>query len=414
MRQLSIILIFLCGNAAHAAEFSTDLQQITFGPKNHFFGYIGHGMTIPWNGSGRFIVSLRTDFHERMPMPGEAADIVLIDTKDKHKVIPVDRTLAWNLQQGSMLYWHPLFPDTQFFYNDLDPKTGVVFTVLFDIEKRQRVREFRFGKHSIANGGVAPNGKYFAGINYGRISASRSVISYAGAFDDLADGPANPETEGIFLVDTTTGEKKLIVPYRKLAEKLLDTPRNKELLGGSEKYPIYAHHTLWSRDSERLLFVVRGKKNKRPSTGCVVKADGTGLAVVPFAGHPEWLDERKIVIASKEGGAYNLYDVIDRKFSGQLGKTGVFPDTDDDNALSPDSRWFVGSQKTKANECTYTIYRLADGLWFRSPPVPTRSGGGDCRIDPAPRWNRSSDALLVPGVATDGTVQLFTLTIKAK
>ena len=48
---------------------------------------------------------------------------------------------------------------------------------------------------------------------------------------------------------------------------------------------------------------------------------------------------------------------------------------------------------------------------MRSPAIPTKAGGGDLRLDPAPRWNRTSDALLVAGLASDNTVQLFLLTL---
>ena len=45
-----------------------EVTQITTGPKHHLFGYIGHALTIPWNESGRYIVSMRTDFFKRMPV----------------------------------------------------------------------------------------------------------------------------------------------------------------------------------------------------------------------------------------------------------------------------------------------------------------------------------------------------------
>src|SRR5262245_10467892 len=95
-----------------AAELTTNIKQITFGPKHHFFGYIGHVQTIPWNQSGRYLVALRTDFQDRMPKPDEAADIVLLDTKDGYTARVVDRTRAWNFQQGTMLYWNPDAPET--------------------------------------------------------------------------------------------------------------------------------------------------------------------------------------------------------------------------------------------------------------------------------------------------------------
>ena len=42
------------------ADFTTEIKQITFGPRHHFFGYIGHVQTIPWNRSGRFVLTLQT------------------------------------------------------------------------------------------------------------------------------------------------------------------------------------------------------------------------------------------------------------------------------------------------------------------------------------------------------------------
>ena len=82
--------------------------------------------------------------------------------------------------------------------------------------------------------------------------------------------------------------------------------------------------------------------------------------------------------------------------------------------FSPDGKWLVGSykDKTKPSEYVYTFFRRADGAVVHSPVVPTKVGGGDLRLDPAPRWNRTSDQVLVPGMAKDGTVQLYILTLK--
>jgi hypothetical protein len=119
------------GNAQ--ADFSTRVRQVTFGPKHHFFGYFGHVQTIPWNKSGRYLLGLQTDFQERMPEPGEAAEIVLLDTQKNYEPRVIDRTRGWNFQQGAMMYWNPEAPETQFFFNDRDPKTHEVFCVLFDV-----------------------------------------------------------------------------------------------------------------------------------------------------------------------------------------------------------------------------------------------------------------------------------------
>ena len=62
-----------------------------------------------------------------MPRPGEAADIVLLDVQNDYAVRVVEQTRAWNFQQGTMLYWNPEAPETQFFFNDRDPETHQVF-----------------------------------------------------------------------------------------------------------------------------------------------------------------------------------------------------------------------------------------------------------------------------------------------
>jgi len=382
------------------------VEQITAGPKHHLFGYIGHALTIPWNKSERYIVSLQTDFYKRMPQKGEAADIILIDTKNDYKIIPVDKTYAWNLQQGTMLYWNPNSPETQFFFNDLDLETGLVFTVLYDIEKRERIREYRFENESVANGGVAPGGKCFAGINYGKISHSREIISYAGAKDFGREGPANPDNDGLFKVSIETGAKELLVSYKTLAE-LFDIP---------EDYPIYVHHTLWNRNSDRIAFIVRGKgEGKYPNGACVIHSDGTGLERIKKGGHPEWLDGNILSVAG-EGGV-ELYDVDTKLLEGTIGDTGTFPNPGDDKAYSPDRKWFVVAHKahTRAEKRNYIFYRFSDQVHFNTPMIPTYYGAGQAsvtRIDGAPRWNRESNKILVGGVADDGSRQLFIIRIQ--
>ena len=91
---LICILLFIAECTANGQSAAT-VEQITHGPKNHFFGYVGHGGTIPWDASGRCIVGLRTDFHDRMPKPDDSAEIVLIDTRNRFRIEVVDRTRAW-------------------------------------------------------------------------------------------------------------------------------------------------------------------------------------------------------------------------------------------------------------------------------------------------------------------------------
>ena len=164
------LLLLLCSPSipAQSSSFDLKIHQVTSGEKHHFFGYIGQCQTIPWNETGQYILGLEIDRIDRMPKPDEAATIILIDTYDNNKIIRVDKTNAWNPQQGTMFYWNPLAAETQFFFNDRDIETGKVFTVIYDIKKKKRVREFRYDDTPIGNGGVAADGSAWLGLNYGR------------------------------------------------------------------------------------------------------------------------------------------------------------------------------------------------------------------------------------------------------
>ncbi|MHC4147524.1 MAG: hypothetical protein ACYSUD_22510 [Planctomycetota bacterium] len=190
----------VCGSA-ESAGLSLKVEQITFGPKHHFFGYIGQSKTIPWNAGGRYILALRVGYHDHMPGPGDAADVVLIDTEQAYKVMRVDQTRAWNFQQGTMFYWNPTSPRTQFFFNDRDPATNRIYTVLFDISKNKRVREFRYPDTPVGNSGVAQDGSAFLAINYARVSlpghAGRQFRRSSGrqrisGYQLRTHGPASP------------------------------------------------------------------------------------------------------------------------------------------------------------------------------------------------------------------------------
>jgi hypothetical protein len=397
------------------ADFTTDIRQISFGPKHHFFGYIGHVRTIPWNRSGRFIVALQTDFQERMPAPGESADIILLDTRNQFAARVVDQTRAWNFQQGTMLYWNPLAPETQFFFNDRDPKTQEIFCVLFDISKGKngrRIAEYRFADTPFGNGGVAQLGGWFLGINYGRLARLRPVTGYPGAYDWTV-GEKHPTNDGIFKVNVRTREKRLLVSFKQLAEALRAAHPE------ADAKALFINHTLWSRDDGRIFFFVRGDfevRDQRLDVPFTMKADGTDLRALSMhiGGHPDWESGRRLIgIRGKE---QILFDVERQEVAATLGTPEIFPNPGGDIALSPDGRWFVNGHGDRGKNY-YSILRRADGAWVRTEGLD--QGGyitGELRIDPSPCWNRDSTQFLVTAIAGDEkkTRQLYLVTIKRK
>ncbi|MGC3966483.1 MAG: hypothetical protein QM775_03675 [Pirellulales bacterium] len=164
-RAVLVVVASFCVASASAGELSTSIRQITFGPRHHFYGYIGHVGNTPWSGDGRHLVCLRTAFQDHMPKADEAAEIVLLDARNGSREREIEQTRAWNFQQGTMLYWNPAAPNTQLFFNDRDPRTSDVFCVLLEVTDAgaRRLVEYRREGVSFGNSGVAQSRRSLSG-----------------------------------------------------------------------------------------------------------------------------------------------------------------------------------------------------------------------------------------------------------
>ena len=120
----------------------------------------------------------------------------------------------------------------------------------------------------------------------------------------------------------------------------------------------------------------------------------------------------------REGKKQILYDVDQSRVIGQLGTPELFPDPEGDISLSPDGNWFVNGYKVqskdKGNKNYFAVLRLNDGVFARSEGIDKGAYLGNIRIDPAPRWNRTNDAILVPGISENKTRQMFVIQLKTK
>lgn len=394
------------------AELKLEVEQLTTGPKQHFFGYIGHVRTIPWNASGRFILGLQTGFQDRMPTASDEAEIILIDRQHNKQRRVIERTRAWNPQQGTMLYWNPLASESQFFFNDRDAE-GRVFCVLFDLAAAggpKRIREFRFQDTPVGNGGVNPRGNLLAAINYGRMARLRPVTGYPEAFD-WTRGVPHPRDDGIFLIDPASGEKRLLASFARLADELKsDRP-------DVEQQELFINHTLWNRDGDRLFFFARADfddRQRRVNQPFLINADGSGLTRMKqhIGGHPEWESGHRMIGAVD--GRQVIYDTDRQEIVGQIGDTTVFPDPEGDIALSPDGNWLVNGYR-RGTKNFYVFYRRSDGLTLRSLAFDvTGWTSGNLRIDGAPCWNRDSNAVVLTALSDDAerTRQMFLIRIK--
>ena len=209
----------------------------------------------------------------------------------------------------------------------------------------------------------------------------------------------------------------MLVSYRQLENKLRE--QNPDLKHSG----LFINHTLWNRDASRVYFFVRagwdGKPGERINQPCSIKSDGTGLTLheTHIGGHPEWA-EGNLMIGShkdKEGkrDIQIFYNVDTKEIVGELGNADLFPKPEGDISLSPGGDWFVNGYSFSGKNY-YAVYRQSNGAFARSEGINKGEYSGDIRIDPAPRWNRTNDAILVPGISENGTRQMFVIRLISK
>ena len=202
--------MLLCCPGAVAGDATGPFQQLTRGPKHHFFGYIGQCRTIPWSGDGRYLLALQTTFLDRMPNRDDAAEIVLIDTQNGNAVRSGDRTRAWNPQQGTMFYWNPQGARHAVLLQRSRSRSGKVFAVLYRHHPEgRRVREYRFEDTPVGNSGVAQGGGWFLAINYARLARLRPVTGYPGLMIGPWASPPPPTTAYSGLMSKPAGRSSL-------------------------------------------------------------------------------------------------------------------------------------------------------------------------------------------------------------
>ena len=343
----------------------------------------------------------------------EGADVLLLDTRNQFAPKKVAETRGWNPQQGAMMYWHPAASDTQFFFNDRDPRDGTVFTVLFDIHHGDggaRVKEYRFADSPVANSGVARSGSHFLALNYGRLARCRLVTGYAG-LHDWSQTQTAPENDGIFKVDVRSGARTLLVSYKQLQGVI------RQDTADVESFHLFINHTLWNQSDSRVYFYSRANfKSKLPKVDVpfTLDADGSNLTRHPhLGGHPEW-DSGTIMIGA-QGDRQVRYDTSAKKIVGIIGEPGMFSSPGGDIAFDSTGHWFVNGHKRKDLKQTFfTIFNRRSNRIIRTEGFPVGDVvSGALRVDPAPRWDRDSSQILIGAWdANTKTRQLFLLTLK--
>ena len=371
-------------------------RPITQGPKHHFFGYYG---ICPWNSTGQYHLCLQSDFHDRPPAAGDTAVVGLVDM-ETGKFEGVAETQAWNLQQGSMLHWLPTASDRQITYNarDGDRFVGVVQ----DIHSGNK----RILPYPVS--AMTRHGRQALGLNYARLKSLRPVVGYAGLPDPFAD-QNHPTEDGLYTMNTQTGEARVLVSYEEARDFLSDYEE-------VQARKIWFNHSIINRDDTRVAFVVRYRDETREIRHTILLSasmDGGDLRIVTDLGasHFDWLTDELIFgwVTMKEGQKYYL--INDRT----LEYEEVRPDILTKNghcSFTRDGSWLLTDEYPDANSLqALLLWHMAEErlvvLGRFLSPLPFR---GEIRCDLHPRWSRDERHVSFDSIH-DGSRQIYVVDV---
>ena len=198
----------------------------------------------PISPGGRWMALLRLPYEDRRAQPGDAADVFLVDLKTGRER-KVAESRAWEHQIGACVQWGRT--DRELYFNDLRPGEWKPFLVRLDPQDGNR-REYPGGAFAIS-----PCGKFAAGYSLSKVRRM-NFYGYGAAVPESAMGRngAEPEDDGLFVIDLATGERKLLKSIAAFFRETLDEEERRALSDCGS----YGFQVKWSPDGEWLLFVV--------------------------------------------------------------------------------------------------------------------------------------------------------------
>ena len=354
-------------------------RVITKGPGFHWFGYYDK---LQFSSDNRFVLSNRVNFEHRSPTPDDVIDVGMIDLHENDKWIPLGTSRAWCWQQGCMLQWIPE-SDSKVIWNDREK--GRFVSHILDVKTGE--------KHTLASPiyALTPDGKEAVSCDFARVADCRPGYGYAGIRDRFFDDMA-PEASGITHVNLITGQAKLIMSHKLLAntgEVMENRPNSKH----------HAYHLLCSPDGKRFILLHRWTQPRGGHLTRLITAaiDGSDLRVVipnGYASHFIWHDATQILSQAKGWLGNNQWGnfLFQDKHAGVIAEIGKgVLDSGGHFTYLRHNQWLLSDTYPKGAERLQTPHlyhiesnRRIDLGAFPSPPVYA----GEWRVDTHPRLSR--------------------------
>lgn len=207
--------------------------------------------TSPFSPSGRYMALLRMPQEERLPQPGEAARIVLVDlhTGEEREIA---ETCGWEPQLGANLNWG--VDDHTLYFNDVDTRTWEPYIVRLDpLSGASRRLEGSIYR-------ISPDGRTIVSACAKRMRRTQYGYGVVVPDDRVPRNFGWAEDDGLYATDTDTGKRKLLVSIREVFERMQPAADLSRYADGE----CYGFHCKFNPQGDRLMFSLRWYRTAEP------------------------------------------------------------------------------------------------------------------------------------------------------
>jgi hypothetical protein len=220
--------------------------------------------TSPFSPSGRYMALFRLPQEQRLPEPGEAGQVVLVDLEAGEERV-VAETRGWEPQMGANVQWGA--DDRTILFNDVDTATWQPTGVALDPFTGQ-TRRIAHGVYK-----ASPDGQKVACASLAAMRRTQNGYGVVVPDEFVPRNVGLREDDGLYVSDVATGSGGLLISIAECVRRA-EPPSVFRNLDG---YEVYGFHCKWNPQDTRLLFTLRGYPADHPA-----RFDALGQGVVRF------------------------------------------------------------------------------------------------------------------------------------
>ncbi len=205
--------------------------------------------TSPISPSGRYLAVIKFPCEDRTPVPGDIAEIILIDLESGNERV-IAETRGWDTQLGAQVQWGST--DNYLYYNDINTNNWKPVGVKLDINSLTSIQLSGTIYH------VSPDGTKSVSPCLLRTARTQRGYGVMAPPEFVPENIGAPDDDGLYITDLDAGQSRLLVSLNQIVNSCPQL-QNKNYQNGS----FYCFHAKWNPQGDRLMLIVRWvpKKN---------------------------------------------------------------------------------------------------------------------------------------------------------